>query len=353
MNIPIRTGPVRIMAILMSLAIAGVAAPVRGDDRPKPSVEVGLRWPGEDGKKIAVTVAITIIDFATIDPQQEAFVMAGYLDLSWVDPTLALGDNRGGRDRRRFRKGDIWSPELEFVNAAEQVASEREGDLYVDRGGRVVQRVRFSHKFRSRLYLKRFPFDRQRLRIVVAPFDLFARDIDLVADRDAAGKRPEASAPDWQIDGMTAHVVVPPGGDPADQAFVFEVDVVRRSLFYFWRVFLPLAMLAAASWSVFWVDEDAAPAKFGTAVTVLVSLVAFSYTIDFSLPKVPYLTFADTFSLTVFAYVLAVIFAVTAIHFTHRTRGREAGERLQRIARRAFPASFVAVIATQAFFSLA
>ncbi|QEH32948.1 hypothetical protein OJF2_14380 [Aquisphaera giovannonii] len=85
---------------------------------------------------------------------------------------------------------------------------------------------------------------------------------------------------------------------------------------------------------------------------MLVSLVAFSYTIDFSLPKVPYLTFADTFSLTAFLYVLSVIFAVTAIHFIHRTRGAEPAERLQALARRAFPASFVAVILIQAAVSL-
>ena len=100
----------------------------------------------------------------------------------------------------------------------------------------------------------------------------------------------------------------------------------------------------AASWSVFWVDEDAAPAKFGTAVTVLVSLVAFSYTVDFSLPKVPYLTFADVFSFTAFAYILSVIFAVTAIHFLHRHVGVGPAERVERIARVGFPASFVALI---------
>ena len=100
-------------------------------------------------------------------------------------------------------------------------------------------------------------------------------------------------------------------------------------------------------------DEDATPAKFGTAVTVLVSLVAFNYSIDFSLPKVPYLTFADTFSLTAFAYVLSVIFAVTAIHFIHKKRGAERAERLQAIARRGFPVSFEAVIVLQTVLSLA
>lgn len=336
---------------LLGLGAMGFAS--AGDTEPKPPVHEGIRWPGEAGHRIAVTVAITIIDFASINPQQEVFEMAGYLDLAWTDPTLVLPEERGGRDRRRFRKGDIWTPELEFVNAAEQVESEREGDLYVDRAGRVVQRVRFSHKFRSTLDLKRFPFDRQTLHISISPFDLFAKDIDLIADHASTGKLPGASVPDWRIDGTASRIEVPAGGDPTDQTFRFEVQVTRRSMFYFWRVFLPLTLLVTASWSVFWIDEDAAPAKFGTAVTVLVSLVAFSYTIDFSLPKVPYLNFADTFSLTVFAYVLAVIFAVTAIHFMHRTNGPAAASRLERGARWGFPISFIAVITIQSILSLA
>jgi hypothetical protein len=318
----------------------------------EPPIREGIRWPGEGGQRIAVTVGITIIDFTRISPQDEAFEMAGYLDLAWTDPTLGGGGKPAGRGRRRFQKGDIWSPELEFVNAAEQASSEREGDLYVGPDGRVVQRVRFSHKFRSPLYLKRFPFDRQTLKIVVSPFDPFAKDIDLVADRKATGKLPGASVPDWTIDGVDARVKAPDDGDPSDQEFVFRVEVTRRSTFYVWRVFLPLTLLVVASWSVFWIDEAVAPAKFGTAVTVLVSLVAFSYSIDFSLPKVPYLTFIDSFSLTVFGYVLSVIFAVTTIHFLHTRRGPEPAEQLQELARWAFPASFFAVIAIMAILSL-
>ncbi|WP_435021720.1 hypothetical protein TA3x_002523 [Tundrisphaera sp. TA3] len=342
-------------AALSLLAAIGTASAAAAGETPaaSPPIAEGIRWPGEGGKRIVVSVGITIIDFARVSPQDETFEMAGYLDLGWVDPTLALPPERAKTTRRRFRKGDIWSPELEFVNAAEQVQSERDGDLYVDPDGRVVQRVRFSHNFRSSLYLKRFPFDHQTLTISISPFDPFARDIDLVIDRRATGKLPGASVPDWKIEKVSARIDPPSDGNPSDQAFVFEVKVSRRSTFYLWRVFLPLALLVAVSWSVFWIDEEAAPAKFGTAVTVLVSLVAFSYTIDFSLPKVPYLTFADTFSLASFAYVLSVIFAVTAIHVIHKRRGSEAAERLQARARVGFPASFVAVILAVSIYSLA
>ena len=155
------------VGLMIALAWFGTAD--ADEPQSSPSLKEGIRWPGEGGTRIPVTVAITIIDFASINPEQEVFEMAGDLDLARVDPTLVLPQMAGGRN---------------------------------------------------------------------------------------------------------------------------------------------------------------------------------------PLPKVPYLTFADTFSLTVFADVLAVIFAVTAIHFVHTRQSPDRAERLQKFARRGFPASFVVIIALQALYSL-
>src|SRR4051794_27402248 len=152
----------------------------------------GIHWPGEGGKRIRVSVGIYLVDFARINLREESFDMAGYLDTSWTDPGLALKGGEAKGKVRRFRPGQIWSPALEFVNAVEQVVAEREGDLYASDDGRVTQRVRFSHKFQSPLRLKRFPFDSQTLGVVVAPFDPFAKDLDLVIDPRRVGRLTEA-----------------------------------------------------------------------------------------------------------------------------------------------------------------
>jgi len=68
-----------------------------------------------------------------------------------------------------------------------------------------------------------------------------------------------------------------------------------------------------------------------------------SYAIDFSLPKVAYLTFIDRYTLTSFAFVLAAIFAVSTIHVTLKAKREDRALRLQRRARRFFPLAFVAM----------
>jgi hypothetical protein len=295
-----------------------------GEDRPKP-----VRWPGEGGKKVIVNLGIVVVEFARINLREESFDMAGYLDTSWTDPALALKSDEKPDSVRRYRPGQIWAPALEFVNAVEQVPSEREGDLYVADDGQVTQRVRFSHKFQSTLRLERFPFDYQTLTIVVASFDPTARDLILAKEPNRVGRLEEASVPDWTIIDTGARIAESPTGDPSQRRFLFDVEVRRKSTFYLWRVLIPLTLLVLASWTVFWFEPTNLQPQISTSLAILLSFVTFNYAIDFSLPKVAYLTFSDRYILTSFGFVLSVTFAVAILHVVLRKMGDARAARLQ------------------------
>ena len=336
-----------LLMFLASLHFAASAVAQDSVERPK-----GMRWPGEGGKTVDISVGIILIDFARINIREEAFDMAGYLDTSWTDPSLTLREGEPTEGVRRFKPGQIWAPELEFVNAVEQVKAEREGDLYVSDNGQVTQRVRFSHRFQSPLNLQRFPFDEQTLTIVVAPFDTFARDLNLVVDEKRVGSLEEASVTDWSIEHVGARVVSAPSGDSADKRFLFEIKIARRSTFYIWRVLVPMTLLVLASWTVFWFEVKNLQPQISTGLAILLSLVTFNYAIDFSLPKVPYLTFIDRYILTCFAFVLSDTFAIAAIHLALLRRGEAMASRLQRIARWTFVPVFIIAIVILAITSL-
>ena len=303
----------------------------------------GIHWPGEGGKRIPVSIGIVVIDFARVNLREESFAMAGYLDVTWSDSTLALRDDEQGADVRRYRPLQIWTPSLEFVNAVEQVNGEREGDIYVARDGKATQRIRFSHNFQSSLHLRRFPFDRQSLSIIVAPFDPFAKDIDLSIDSQRVGTLREASVPDWNLDSVHARLEKP-DEDNAAGRFVFETQISRRATFYIWRVFFPITLLVVASWAAFWFDPANLQPLITVSLSILLSLVTFTYAVDFSLPKVPYLTFTDCYVLNAFLFVLSTLFVVTVIHVMIRSNRVEQAHRLQRRARAVVPALFVTAV---------
>jgi len=337
---------VRWSAVFLAVSLPALAAPAAvAVDAPLVPAEV--RWPGEGGRRIDVALGLFLVDFARVNLREESFDLAGYLDTSWTDPSLALRTNEPRKDVRRFRPGQVWSPALEFVNAVEQVNAERDGDLYVSADGRTTQRVRFSHKFSSPFDLRRFPFDRQKLRVVVAPFDPFARDLNLTVDAAHVGQLEEAFVTDWDIHGVSAHGEPIPGGDAKGRRFVFEVSIHRRSTFYIYRVLVPMTLLVMASWSVFWFEPNNLQPQISTGLAILLSFVTFNYAIDFSMPKVAYLTYIDHYTLTSFAFVVAVTFAVAVVHVLLQ-RGREAQAlHFQRVARWAFPVSFLAAVLVQ------
>lgn len=332
-----------VLVVLATLAPAGVSAEESYGAMPDSLRREGIHWPGEEGNRIKVSLGIYLIDFARINLREESFDMAGYLDVSWTDPTIALKPEERRGKVRRFRPGRIWAPALEFVNAVEQVVSEREGDLYATDDGKVTQRVRFSHKFQSPLRLKRFPFDTQELTIVVAPFDPFADDLDLAIDQSRVGKLPEASVTDWEIREVDA-AVVPSSLGTNGEKFLFTVKLDRRSTFYVWRVLLPMTLLVVASWLVFWFDVANLQPQISTGLAILLSLVTFTYAIDFSLPKVAYLTFIDRYTLTAFLFVLAAIFAVAAMHVVYKRQGEAKAARIQAMLRPIFPSCFVIAV---------
>jgi hypothetical protein len=334
------------VALAAMLALATPAWSADAGPMPDPLRREGIHWPGEGQTRIEVSLGLYLIDFARINLREESFDMAGYLDTTWTDPTLVLKPEERNGKVRRYRPGQVWAPALEFVNAVEQVVAEREGDLYVSDDGRVTQRVRFSHKFQSPLRLRRFPFDRQTLTIVVSPFDPFAKDLDLVVDARRVGKLSEASVTDWDIDSVGARAEPARGDDPSTGRFLFEVKVSRRSTFYVWRVLLPMTLLVVATWTVFWFEPSNLQPQISTGLAILLSLVTFTYAVDFSLPKVAYLTFIDRYTLTSFAFVLAVIFTVSAIHVVARVKGADRASAIQRGARVVFPAAFVIAVAS-------
>lgn len=346
----------RLLAVFVLGSLAMAAPEGRAADAgPMPDAmrREGIHWPGEGGKRIGVSIGVFLIDFARINLREESFDMAGYLDVRWTDPSLALaGAERRGM-ARRYRPGQVWSPALEFVNAVEQVLAEREGDIYADDDGRCAQRIRFSHKFQSAFSLRRFPFDRQTLTVVVAPFDPIARDIALVIDQKRVGKLSDASVTDWDVGAVTARLEPTPGGEPGEQRLLFETAIRRHATFYIWRVLLPMTLLVIASWTVFWFEPTNLQPQISTGLAILLSLVTFTYAVDFSLPKVAYLTFIDRYTLTAFAFVLGAIFTVSTIHVILRRGNAERGQAIQARCRRVFPLAFLAAVLTVALISFA
>jgi hypothetical protein len=292
-----------------------------------------------DGRPVEVGIGFYPLDFARITSREETFDLTGYLELSWRDPGLARSSTAEPPDTRprRVDTKTTWTPRYFFENGMDQPRFHSEPVVEVDATGLVTSWVIVSAKFSAPMDLRRFPFDRQ-----VLPVRIGSNDDDSVvrfkAKPELVMVGAEAFVSDWAIlkpsSLVDKHQYV--RGQEIYDRFVFQVEVARRSTFYVWRVMVPLTLLAVVSWAAFWFEPVGLQPQISTCMAALISLVAFNFAIDFSLPKVSYLTLIDKHALIGFGFVAWSVAAVTRVHVAVTRNQMKTAHTIQRITRWAF-----------------
>ena len=89
------------------------------------------------------------------------------------------------------------------------------------------------------------------------------------------------------------------------------IDIKRLTSYYIYKIILPIIFILTISWSVFWIRGSQLEAKVNVTIVCLLSLIAYNFIIDEDIPKLPYLTFMDTFILLSYFYTgIATILCV-------------------------------------------
>ncbi len=338
--------------VLFALAIVLVAgamrpAAVRAAQTPTGiATDPILQPPFEDGHPIDVTIGLHIVNLAAIDEVDEQFQLDAYMFARWIDKRLAY-ISEGPQDQvRNYANGQIWTPQLEMINAATP-RSRDEISITVSPDGMVRYAERVVVKLSSRFELRRFPFDQQRLIVIIHPFLAYGPNIEFKLDDESTWTASEfktySSLAQWHLTGLHSEVLTAPtyGGQTTPEAR-FEIDVSRRSSFYLWKVFLPLLLMVFLSWAVFWIEADDLSNQIQVAVTTILTVIAFAFAISATMPRLPYLTYIDAFFLECYIYVFLAVVELMTVHVTHRSeRRRDLGLRIRRYSRWVIPASFV------------
>jgi hypothetical protein len=343
---------VRRRIFLFALAIAFIAGAMRAAAARAASTPTGiatdpiLQPPFEDGKPIDVTIGLHVINLASIDEVSEQFQLDAYMFERWSDKRLAYTPQGLQDQARNYAKDQIWTPQLEMINASSP-RSRAEVSLTVSPDGTVRYVERIIVTLSSRFELRRFPFDRQRLKIIIHPFLANGPHIKFKLDENSTWTASEfesfSSLAQWHLTGLHSELLTAPayGGLTVPEAR-FEIGVTRRSSFYLWKVFLPLLLMVFLSWAVFWIEASDLSNQVQVAVTTILTVIAFAFAISATMPRLPYLTYIDAFFLECYIYVFLAVVELMTVHVTHRSdRRRDLGLKIRKCSRWLIPASFV------------
>ncbi len=322
-------------------AAAMAAMALTGASPSSPSPEESLQS-APPGEPIVVGVGFHVIDFGRITAREESFDLTAFLELRWSDPRLAAPGKAPAI--RRVHPDRIWTPRICYDNAVEPPKNHGDISCEVDEHGTVTYKSIFSGKFTTPMDLRRFPFDSQTVMVRIALFDHESR-VRFEAIPSLMRMHDDAAVSDWSIGEPTYRVESHrySSGEAGYSALVYEIGVERRSAFYLWRVMLPLALLAAIPWVIFWFDPANLQPQISTCMATFISLVTFNFGMDFGQPKSPYLTLLDKHALIGFLFVALAVVVVARVHVAIMTGRAEHASRIQRVARWAFPLSYAAI----------
>lgn len=335
-------GRLAMLCLTLPVAIAAPALCAPSGADLKPTVDLH-QSPTLGKTPVLVSIGLYVTNLVAIDEARETFEVGGYLKATWQDPRLALPAGRDDKMLRTFTTQDIWTPQIESTHTISHKTISYL--LEADGKGLVTYLETFDGVLSSGFSLRKFPFDTQALRFEYQPFVSSPSAVQF-ARRSLPGTgistdgHSELAA--WQVKEVryTADKLASVGFLPPIGEAVFQIVVKRRSGFYIWKIFLPLLMLTLIPASVFWMDVKDIDWMLKVPMTMLLSMVAFEFTIARDLPRIGYVTFLDAVFFASFVFCFVNILEITLVYALQRNQLRAAAVRVHVAGRWVYPLAY-------------
>lgn len=297
---------------------------------------------------VLVDIGMFVQGISEIDPVNNVFTVEGFIDMVWCDPRESFDPETLGWHEKIFLEHDaeselqlIWWPDITFPNESGSRDTENL-ELIIFEDGTVEYEERFAVTLKANFDLGLFPFDTQHLEIQVESLAWSQDYLLFHEEENMIGFSDDFQLPEWNWNpdtDLTTHIeeVQELRDDTPFAEFIVELTVRRRPDFYLLKVFLPMALIVALSWSVFWMDESDLGDRLGISFTGLLTVVAYQFIIGETLPRLSYLTFMD--GLINYSFVMMALTVVenVLVHILRTDGHMKLALRIDRGSRIVFP----------------
>jgi hypothetical protein len=294
-----------------------------------------------------VFVGLHIVAIRSLDVRAQSFFADFYLWFRFATT-----------DEERAKEID---EKLEAVNG--QFDSKEE----VDRkqvGDETYVCYRITGTFYFTATLADYPFDRQSLDIVLENSNLetdamvFADDVKSYerskSPKNLWGLQPSVCVPEFVIKGVRRQTTLAgyptTFGDPerteADSTYSrFTVSVVieRTYVSYLLKIVIPLMVILAMAYLVFFLPSRDIDSASATVVTALLTCMAFNVAVAQNMPEVGYLVLSDKFFIASYLLLLLTLAETIATYVLDDRGQTAAAQRLDRLGIWLFPAAVAAL----------
>jgi hypothetical protein len=307
--------------------------------------ELTAKRPDEIKGPTTVHFMVFIVDIDDIDDAAQNFTANVYLRLRWKDARLA---NPQGAIRQIPMK-EVWNPRVLLANQQGLVSRSLPEVVQVNPDGTVIYHQRYTGKLSQPLKLAEFPRDMHNFIVQFVGTGYQATDLtfepDLLRDVRGGSMADTLSLTDWKI--LAYETVVAPYA-PIEEinaaAFAFQFTAKRYVGYYLWQVVLPLAVVVIMSWAAFWVGREHIGVRIAVATSSILTLIAHRFVLASLLPRLPYMTRLDYFTVGSTLLVLLALITVIGTGFLSAHRHERQAGSIDLWARGTFPGAFLLLL---------
>jgi hypothetical protein len=335
-------------AVEKTVEAAVEAAVVKASAETALQSEQAARRPDEWKGPTRVQFLVFIIDVDDIDDANQNFTANVYIRLRWNDRRLA----QPGAPVRQLPLESVWNPRVLIANATGVVPKSLPDVVQVEADGTVIYHQRYTGKFSQPLRLSEFPRDQHTFLVhfVAAGYnsdqmefipDVFESDTLLRGGSIAD----ELSLTDWKVLEFEAlPLAYRPIKAVHTAGFGARFIAGRQLAYYLWQVVLPMAVVVVMSWAAFWVGRDNVGVRIGVATSSVLTLIANRFVLASLLPRLPYMTRMDYFTVGSTLLVFLALFMVVMIGFLDTKQKEGFARKLDLLSRAAFPSTFLLLL---------
>jgi hypothetical protein len=316
------------------------------------AIEAGM--PNPPASPTVVKVGVFLADILDLDEVNETFQAEFIVMAEWDDPRLAFDPAAEGTETKlfqgQFQFNEVfagWWPQLSIIN---EIGS---GDISaIQIEVRPDGRVRFLEArnvtLETPMKLQPFPFDTQTLEARMVAFGNDSREVLLQVDErqlgateDHAMKNGQVNIAQWRLLNLDMVATLSDhryyGEAKPISEILFTITLQRESASIVWKVILPLIILVLLMWAIFWMEVDNLSDRLNVSFIGILTIVAYQFLIEGSMPRISYFTFTDTVLLYSFLVMCLSIFESLGIYSMCKAGRKKEAERVDHVARWAFP----------------
>ena len=225
-------------------------------------------------------------------------------------------------------------PNIEFMNGRATSL-----EKIIDKPNDKFYRIQAS--LQEQVNLESFPFDEQKLTILIEDKEKPIDDFMFIPNADEAGLDPAVKFVGWQIQGWQHNTTIHNYEvyDEQYSQYQFEITIGRSPFNAVLKTLLPVFFIVLITLFSFIIDPDKITNRLTLVTSSLVAAVMFHVNIANQLPPVGYLTFADKFM--VLTYVVLLFSLATSIVLLELSERKD--ERVTKIHRATEYTGFIVV----------